>query len=228
MAADSTSPQFGQRTFFDDSSQFNAVAFLVKMMQGQQATSALVLVLAVNPSGIGPNIGTVSVQPMVNQIDSQGRSTPHGTIFNVPYMRIQGGANAIIMDPKIGDIGVAVFASRDISAVKATKAPANPGSRRRFSYSDCMYLYTVLGGTPTQYVEFTDAGINIVSPTAIIVTAPEVTVNAALSTFNGNVVVNGDLAAETMTETTTNVRLDDHVHSDSGGIGTGGPPVPGS
>ena len=33
-------------------------------------------------------------------------------IHNVPYMRIQGGANGIILDPAIGDIGIATVCDR--------------------------------------------------------------------------------------------------------------------
>jgi hypothetical protein len=45
----------------------------------------------------------------------------------VPYFRVQGGADAIIIDPKVGDLGIAVFCSRDITGVKRSKEAS--GSR---------------------------------------------------------------------------------------------------
>jgi hypothetical protein len=94
-------------------------------------------------------------------------------------MRLQGGTNAVILDPKVDDIGIAVFASRDISSVIANKGPANPGSRRMHSMADGLYIGGVLNGTPEQYVQFSDAGITLSSPNAITLQAPAVTIDAS-------------------------------------------------
>jgi hypothetical protein len=130
-----------------------------------------------NDGGVAP-VGFVSLQPMVNQLDGYGNAMPHGEIFNVPYFRLQGGANAIILDPQVGDIGWAGFADRDISSVKATKAQANPGSRRKFSMADAVYMGGILNGTPSQYVAFSSSGISIVSPTKISLSAPTIVLQA--------------------------------------------------
>jgi hypothetical protein len=60
----------------------------------------------------------------------------HGVIYSIPYFRLQGGVNAIIIDPEPGDIGMCGFCSRDISVVKNTKKIANPGSYRKYAWAD--------------------------------------------------------------------------------------------
>lgn len=155
--------------------KFNNISFAISQLLSKIQTATLVRVVACsNNGGLAP-VGTVDVSPCVNQVDSAGNSYPHTTIFNVPYLRIFGGnnGNGIILDPQPGDIGVAVFASRDISSVKNTQAPANPASARQYDFSDALYLGGMLnGGTPTQYIQFASDGIKIVSPAEISGKAP--------------------------------------------------------
>lgn len=181
---------------------FNQQAFVIQQFINKIQTATLVRVDAVtNNGGVSP-IGFVDVTPLVNQVDGNGLPTPHVTIYNVPYMRMQGGTNAVIIDPKAGDIGICTFASRDISKVKKTKGQANPGSARKFNWSDGLYIGSVLNGAPTQYVQFSDAGIKIHSPSAVVLDAPTVTITAGTSctvttptfTVNGASVLNGPLS----------------------------------
>jgi hypothetical protein len=167
-----------------DTSEFNVISFIVQQILGRANTATLVQVVAVtNAGGVSP-VGFVDVHPLVNQITGAGAPQPHGTIYHIPYFRLQGGANAIILDPQVGDRGVAVFADHDISVVKATGAQANPGSRRRFDMADGMYLGGFLNGTPTQYIEWSTAGITITSPIAVTINAPTAIVNAPTTTVN--------------------------------------------
>ena len=119
-------------------------------------------------------MGFVDVQPMVNQINGANEAMPHGTIFNVPYLRMQGGSCAIVMDPAVGDIGIATFAAEDISSVKANKAVSNPGTRRRFSMADALYHGGVLNGVPTTFVKIEDGQVTITAATGVTVNAPQV------------------------------------------------------
>lgn len=144
-----------------------------------QTSMPVRVVRCTNAGELSP-VGYVDIVPLVNQISAQNESTPHGTIFNVPYCRIQGGTDAVIIDPKEGDIGIACFASRDISRIKATKDAGNPGSGRTYSFADAQYIGGVLNGVPTQYVQFSAAGIKIHSPTKVIVEAPECDVTASV------------------------------------------------
>lgn len=165
--------------------EFNNIAFMVQQALGKMQTATLVRIEAcTNSGGLSP-VGLVDVTPMVNQLDGMGNPTPHVTIYNVPYFRLQGGANGVIIDPQKGDIGICVFASRDISTVKNTKKQGNPGSHRQYNFADGMYLGGVLNGAPTQYVQFSTAGIKIHSPTTIILEAPDIQLNAATVEING-------------------------------------------
>lgn len=177
----------GQAGLSVGSSEFNALDFVVKQVLSRASTNTLVLVKAVTNSGGLSPVGFVDVQIMVHQVDGDGQTTPHGIIHNLPYLRLQGGANAVILDPQVGDIGMAAFASHDLSSVKTTKAPAPPGSRRRFSPADGIYFGGMLNGTPTQYVQFTTSGVSIVSPNQVTIQAP--TIN-----LSGNVTSTGTFA----------------------------------
>jgi len=167
--------------------EFNNIAFLVQQALLKMQTATLVRIEScTNNGGLEP-VGFVDVTPLVNQIDGQGNSTPHATIYNIPYLRIQGGSSAIILDPKHGDIGVCVFASRDITKVKSTKGQANPGSWRQYNFSDGLYLGGMLNGTPEQYIQFNNTGVTI--------TAPLVTINANVQ-VNGSIVATGDVTGQ--------------------------------
>lgn len=194
------------------SGDYNSQAFLVASLLAKQQTSAVVQVKAVRGGGMDA-VGFVDVQPMVAQIDGAGNTTPHGTVHNLPFFRLQGGANAIILDPQPGDIGLAVFASRDISAVKSTRAPAQPGSRRRFDMADGLYIGGFLNGAPTQVIAFTAEGISVTSPTKVTITAPTVAVDGDLTATGGITAGFGGGAS---------VTLQHHTHPANGSPPTAG------
>lgn len=169
----------GQAQAGEGVGEYGALMFLISQALARLSTSTLVRVVAVtNAGGVAP-VGFVDVQPLVNQLDGAGNAVPHAVLHNLPYFRLQGGTDAIILDPKVGDIGIAVFASRDISAVKASKAQANPGSWRTHDMADGLYFGGLLNGAPVQYVQFTEGGINVVSPSKVEVIAPTVAVTAS-------------------------------------------------
>lgn len=157
---------------------FNNISFLMQQALGKMQTATLVRIEScTNAGGVSP-VGFVDVTPLVTQLDGAGVPTPHTTIYNVPYFRMQGGGNAVIIDPQIGDIGLCAFASRDISKVKRTRKQANPGSFRRYDYADGLYVGGMLNGTPTQYVQFSADGIKLHSPVKIVLDAPTVEIVA--------------------------------------------------
>lgn len=202
----------GQRLFADDTSEYNAIAFVFRMLLGNAATATLVQVKAVHPpQGVAQNTGTVDVLPLVNQMDSSGVATPHEVIYGLPYFRLQGGSNAVIVDPAVNDIGMAAFASRDISSVKSTRGQANPGSRRRFDYADGMYFGGLLNGTPVQYVEFlpNNGGISIVDgfKNSIVMNAAGI----VITDVNGNV-INMSLLGVRVTALGSTIGVTTHTH----------------
>jgi hypothetical protein len=175
------SAQFGTQTPQVEGSDFNVLSFVIQQLLTKVNTCAVVSVVGcTNDGGLSP-VGTVDVQPLVNQMTGARIAVPHGTIYKLPYSRLQGGTNAVIMDPKVGDIGIVVFSQRDISSVKASKKQSNPGSFRTYNWADGLYIGAILNGTPEQYVQFTDAGISIVSPNKVTVEAPVVEVDASTS-----------------------------------------------
>ena len=106
----------------DNASDVGRMDFIVRSALSGLRTAIPVKVIAVtNSGGISP-IGMVDVQPLVSSVDGNGQTWAHGIIHGVPYMRIQGGSNGIIIDPVVGDIGIGTVCDRDISTVKNTKA----------------------------------------------------------------------------------------------------------
>lgn len=164
-------------------SPYNAQASMVAALIGEIMTCAMVRVESVDPDAL-----TVNVLPLVAQVDGNGVGAPHGTLYALPYFRYQGGTDAIVLDPKKGDIGLALFCARDTSVVKTTKAPALPGSARRYDWADGQYIGGWLNGTPTQLIRFASDGITVTSPTKVTVQAPE-------AHFTGKVTVVGDIEA---------------------------------
>lgn len=124
------------------------------------------MVEAVEAGAEGP-VGFVDVKPMVHMLDGAGNIHELGTQFHVPYFRLQGGGNAVIIDPQVSDIGICAFASRDISSVKRNKKPSAPSSRRQFDCSDGLYIGGVLNGAPSQFIHFMSNGIKVFSPQKI-------------------------------------------------------------
>lgn len=182
--------------------KYNNINFIVNQILSKIQTVTLVkIVSCTNEGGIAP-VGFVDVMPLVNQIDGNGNNYQHGTIFNVPYCRIQGGTNAIIIDPVVGDIGMCGFANRDISTVKVSKKNSPPASMRKFSYSDALYFGGCLNGTPENYIQFQGNTISLKANSIII---------------NGNVSLNGSLDV-TNDVTANGTSLHTHVHS---GVQTG-------
>jgi Phage protein Gp138 N-terminal domain len=207
LASPQSSPdslQQGVMQSTDTWGDVNGLVFAIKQVMNKIQTSTPVKVIScTNSGGLSP-VGFVNVVPMVNLVDCQGKSWPHGVLTNIPYSRIQGGTNAIIIDPKPGDIGVCLFASNDISSVIRNKEQSNPGSYRKFDYQDGIYIPSILNSTPTQYVQFTDTGITITALSTVTINAPSIV-------LNGTVTATGDV-------TGAGTSLHTHVH---GGVTTG-------
>ena len=154
-------------------------------------------------SGTAPNL-VVTVLPLVARRDASGAMISNSVVYNCPVWRLQRGTSGVIMNPVVGDIGMAAVADSDTSLVRANLVESLPGSKRRNSLSDAIYLGGLLNAEPTQYVEFADGAINIVSPSQVNVTAPvavvtsttSVTVDTPTATFSGNVVVDGNVTAK--------------------------------
>jgi len=182
--------------------EVNAQEHLFRSLAAEMATATLGLVKAARPGGTA-GASFVDIQPMVAQVDGAGNTVPHGIIHNVPVFRLQSGGNAVILDPVAGDIGIVVFASRDISVVKNSRAPSQPGSARRYDMADALYIGGVLNGGASQFVQFVaGGGINITATGPV-----NINTSGAVAITSSGLTHNGVNVGET------------HVH---GGVQTGG------
>lgn len=201
----------------DANSDLTGVAFIVRQMIAQLDTMKLVKVIAVHSNGAVAAAGTVDVQPLVNQIDgaTPPNATPHGTVYGIPWFRLQGGKSAVICDPVKGDVGYVDCSDRDISVVKKTGAVGNPGSLRRYNIADGVYVGMVVSQVvPTQYVLFKQdsngnpTGVKVVDPYGNIIETAQagITITDAngnvlqmqsgLNTLTGNLKVTGTLEVD--------------------------------
>jgi hypothetical protein len=151
---------------------------LVRQMLQAVHTAIPVKVLSCTNNGGVAAIGRVTVIPMIEMVSDLGQASTRAKLVDLPYMRVQAGANAVIMDPQEGDIGIAVFSEKDISGMLEAQGAAPPGSARVFDMADGVYLYSIVGAAPTQFVQFSADGIAITSPTKVTIQAPEVEITA--------------------------------------------------
>lgn len=158
---------------------FNSRDFEIVQKLTEISTVKLVQVKAVHGDGITTRL-TVDVTPMVTQVDPNGTTYPHGTIYGIPVFVLQGGVTAFVSVPVVKDIGAMICCDRDISRVKNTLKISLPGSSRLLDWSDGLYLCGFLNPMPTQYIVGKDDGLHIVSSTKIFLAAPTVEVDGDL------------------------------------------------
>lgn len=188
---------------------------IIRSMMSNISTGELVRVVDVNNDGVSP-VGFVSVQPLVYKIDGDNNNVDRGIIHNVPYFRLQGGANAIIIDPQVDDIGFCGICSRDISLVKRVRSYAPPNMRRNSDISDAVYMGGCLNGTPEQYVWFKENEIVVKSATKVTIDSP-ITETTGQLIVNGNAIVTGTMVV-TGTIDGAGISLSTHTH---GGVQAG-------
>lgn len=190
----------GTRYLDSHNSDFHAIQYMIEQAIGQMSKVQLVQITKVTATGAVAGVGKVSVSPLVKMQDALGNQHAHGAVNNLTYFRMQGGKDkAIIMDPKVGDVGIAIFADRDISAAKknlqgwdgtktASQAQSPAGSFRHHDMADGIFFGCTLGGTPTSYIQFGDDGSIIISPDAGV-TVVTVKGNLVKVTISGVVLI---------------------------------------
>ncbi|MDG6346405.1 Gp138 family membrane-puncturing spike protein [Glaesserella parasuis] len=215
--------KFGQMTEEQSSGGVGELGFIVSSLINRIQTVTLVQVKAVNATGVAP-VGTVDVQPMVAQIDGEGKAHAHGIIHNIPYFRLQGGSNAVVIDPKVGDIGMCGFCSRDISSIKANKAPSTPQSLRKFDYADGLYFGGFLNGVPEQYIFFKDSGIDVVATGEVYIKGSKIKLDAPVETTSSlkvetTITAGGDITdnAKSGGKSMSSMRQSHNNHTHNGG-----------
>ena len=167
--------------------ELNRITFLINQVLGTKRTIIPAKIIAVHGGGTA-GAPTLDIQPMINQVDAFGNSTPHGVVYGIACARGFGGANGIICDPVVGDTGLISVADRDISSLKANSgAQSNPGSGRRFDLSDATYhgaMYPM--GAATNYINLNGQNMVLVSPNEVTINAPGLKVNGYIKA-TGNI-----------------------------------------
>jgi len=164
----------GQQGFSSSASEYNASDFQIRQALMRINTAEPVVVQAVDTAA-----RTVDVLPLVRIVGGGGDAIDQSQLFELPYLRIQGGANAVIIDPQPGDVGLAVYAMRDVEAFKASPGqPVNPGSARVYDKGDGFYLGGFLNVAPERYLRITDDGVEIEGVASIKAHGQTVTVTA--------------------------------------------------
>ncbi|WP_313687915.1 hypothetical protein [Pantoea sp.] len=206
----------------DVSCEGNSLSFALRQMIGQFAFIEIVQVENVNEitRSDGKTYKTLDVKPLLHGVTADNEIIDNETIYGIHYLRLQRGSSGVIMDPEVGDIGLAAVCDRDVSNILNTgksAAPARPNQLH--NASNAIYLTGIasLNGDPKQYVRFLPDGIDIVSPLVVNINAPSVAVTGDV-TVDGDVTATGEVKAK-------GIALSSHVHGgvESGGSTTSGP-----
>lgn len=154
------------------------------------------------------------------------------TAAEIPTVTVTlGGAAAVICDPVVGDIGLAVFAKQDVSNVDVgITEPVQPGTFRMFDISDGFYVGGFLNKTPSCYIQvLPDGNINITGPSQVTVNTANTLINSN-TTITGNLTVQGNIKAQQRLDVTTGASIAGiefgthrHVGVDTGSGTSGGP-----
>jgi len=230
---------YGQFGLSDSTDEFNVMEFIIRMSIMRIVTMKVCKVVKVTPGAAGeggaPGVaGTVDVLPLVNQVDGNNNATPHGVVHTLPYLRIQSGKWAVVANPVVDEIGIVVCSDRDTSAVRSTKAQANPGSRRTFDLADGVYIGGILNPAPEAYVELKADGtfkISDVNGNVLETGSDGFTLTGNL-TVNGTALVTGTLDSNAEITAYKNtggfVRVAAHLHTTGFPGSPTSAPTPGS
>ena len=171
---------------YDLANEENQAYFFLKSVIRSMVNTALpVVVTSVERNGDGSGAGYVSAKPLIMRHDAKGESLPNTDIPRLPYFRYQHGSAAFICDPKVGDIGLAVFAQSDCSNVNGDNFEKAPASFRQYDISDGFYIGGFWGQKPSTFVEVDDSGsLTITAEKDLTVNAPKIDISC--DTLNVN------------------------------------------
>ena len=188
---------------YTNTSMANVMDYMIKTIMKESINTAI----PVDGSGAG----TLSAKPLIMQRDGENNSIPNGEIPSLPYFRYQFGENAVICDPEVGDVGLAIFAQSDCSNLNGENTEKQPGSFRTFDMSDGFYLGGFWGKKPKNFIHLDGDSIKIVAPTKVIIDTP-------LVNISGDVIIDGEMTAK-------GIQYSTHTHGGvrSGDDSTGAP-----
>ena len=147
----------------------------------------------------------MSATQLTAQADASGKSLPMPSMSKLPYVRVQGGIAALIIDPVPGDIALFSSCKQDISRItQGTDAPVPAGSYRQFSQSDSVMVGAIHTKKPEVWIEIKQdktviihapKGVKIETDETVEVTAKKVDITAPEVNITGNVKVKGPITS---------------------------------
>lgn len=183
----------GQQGPTDSNTDFEVVAFMIAQKLALLEIMIPVQVIAVHAGqGSPPAAPTVDVQLLVSQLDGAGNVSSSGQVSGLSCLRLQGGPWAIIVDPAVNDFGFIIGASRDTSNVVGSPGINPPGSLRKYSYSDAVYIGGILNAVPAAYIWLkSDGTLKLVTKDGVVVQSD----GSGNLSITGNVNVTGSITA---------------------------------
>lgn len=180
-------------------SPYNAMQFIIQQAIRENVNTCIIVKV------VGVSDGYVDVLPLVSQVSGKGEAIAPTTLYKLPFMRYHAGVAAVILNPVVGDVGLAVFASKDCSNVKrGASEPVAPASFRGNSMANGFYIGGFLNQAPSVSIELTQSGV-------ININASTVNISGSVS-VGGSITAGGDVVGG-------GISLDKHVH---GGVQSGG------
>lgn len=173
-------------------------------------------VVAVHESA---NCITVDVEPLIQQLTNENQPIDTAIVYGLLVQHIQHGTCAIIIKPKIGDVGTAKICHKDISGFKKAggkKAP--PLHTQSNSYSNAIFeIGSTFAETPVTYITVENDKVTIHSKDAVFecdtVTIKKDLIVKGESNLQGDVKTDADI---------TNQGKSINRYHAHGGVQTGG------
>lgn len=193
--------------------------------------------------------GMAQVQPQIVVVSTTGQQLPRAQVASIPVLQIGGGGFMMNFNLKPGDLGWIKANDRDISLFTQSFAQAAPNTKRKHSFEDAIFIPHIMTGFTINAEDLEHAVFQSLDgsvrvslwPDRVKITAPRIDMDCAdlyingrmhsgvgggeygvaagAAHFNGLIESDIDVLAQT-------VSLHAHLHSDAGGSGDSGPPVP--
>lgn len=189
---------------FTAGSEYNILHFIISsIIKGMVNTAIPVRVDNIERPAEGSGAGYLSATPLIRMRSASGEALDTVSIPKLRWFRLQHGTAAIIVDPKPGDVGLAIFAQQDVSTLNGGNQPMQAGSFRSYDMSDGFYVGGFWGQKPTTFIRVEDTGdVTITAPNTVTVNCTTATVNASgsitfnspTSTFTGDVTIQKTLS----------------------------------
>ena len=182
-----------------NTSEFNRLHFATEQQIRNSVNTAWIgRVDAVSTEDTPDASGTVDATQMIAESDAQGQSLPMASIPGLPYVRLQYGVAALIINPVPGDLMSFTVCKRDSSTVGADASePQRAGSYRQFDLADSVAVGPVHTKRPEVWIHIKqDKTVQIHAPEGVTIeTDSEVTITAPTVTISGDLHVAGDVTA---------------------------------